>query len=83
MKRQNFDISLNGKVIAVCHTWNASIRKIENYVKIRAQSLDIEYELIDAHSEKNGSHHVRGHRTWRGSDAILRYEIALRAELQS
>ena len=77
--RRNFDISLDGRVVAVCYAWNACIRTIEKLIKLRAQSLGIEYRLVDSSSEKEGSHHVRGHRTWRGSDRTLRYVIALRA----
>ena len=39
MKRQYFDISLNGAVVATTFAWNAAIREIERLVRERAREV--------------------------------------------
>ena len=39
MKRQYFDISLNGAVVATTFAWNSAIREIERLVRERAREV--------------------------------------------
>lgn len=85
MKRQYFDISLNGAVVATTFAWNSAIRKIERLVLERSMSVAVEsgkgavYKLVDSHTEGPDKwHFTRGHRTWRSAHETLRYDIELR-----
>ena len=82
MKRQYFDISLNGAVVATTFAWNSAIRTIERLVRERSMSVAVEsrkdtaYKLVDSHTE--GPDFTRGHRTWQSPHETLRYDIKLR-----
>ena len=85
MKRQHFDISLNGTVVATTFAWNAAIRAIERLVWERARSVALEskkdavYKLVESHTEGPDKwHFTRGHRTWQSAHETLRYDIELR-----
>ena len=88
MKRQYFDISLNGAVVATTFAWNSAIRKIERLVLERSMSVAVEsrkdtaYKLVDSHTEGPDKwHFTRGHRTWRSAHETLRYDIELRGSI--
>lgn len=88
MKRQHFDISLNGAVVATTFAWNAAIRTIERLVRERARLVAVEgekdavYKLVESHSERPDKwHFTRGHRTWRSAHETLRYDIELRGSI--
>lgn len=88
MKRQHFDISLNGSVVATTFAWNAAIRAIESLVWERARSVALEskkdavYKLVESHTEGPDKwHFTHGHRTWRSAHETLRYDIALRGSI--
>ena len=89
MKRQYFDISLNGAVVATTFAWNSAIRKIERLVRERAREVagcsttyaqaNAAYTLVDSLSEGTDKwHFTRGHRTWQSPHETLRYDIKLR-----
>ena len=92
MKRQYFDISLNGTVVATTFAWNAAIRAIERMVRERAREVagcsttyaqaNAAYTLVDSHTEGPITLPLRepthGHRTWRSAHETLRYDIELR-----
>ena len=88
MKRQYFDISLNGSVVATTFAWNAAIRAIERLVRERARLVaeegkkDAVYKLVE--SDTSGPdkwHFTRGHRTWQSPHETLRYDIKLRGSI--
>lgn len=88
MKRQHFDISLNGSVVATTFAWNAAIRAIERLVRERARLVAIEgekdaiYRLVESHTEGPDKwHFTHGHRTWRSAYETLRYDIELRGSI--
>lgn len=64
MKRENFEIKLNGQVVAIKHKWNSSIREIERQVKEIARQGGTVYSLVDSSSVKEGFEHVMGTRVW-------------------
>lgn len=79
MKRQYFDISLNGAVVATTCAWNSAIRAIERLVRERSLSVAEVYKLVE--SDTSGPdkwHFTRGHRTWQSPHETLRYDIELR-----
>ena len=85
MKRQYFDIRLNGSVVATTFAWNAAIRAIERMVRERSVLVAVEsrkdavYKLVDSHTEGPDKwHFTHGHRTWRSAHETLRYDIELR-----
>ena len=85
VKRQYFDISLNGAVVATTFAWNSAIRTIERLVRERSMSVAVEsrkdtaYKLVDSHTEGPDKwHFTRGHRTWQSPHETLRYDIKLR-----
>ena len=57
MKRQHFDISLDGTVVATTFAWNAAIRAIERMVRERSVLVAVEsrkdavYKLVESHTE--------------------------------
>lgn len=92
MKRQYFDISLNGAVVATMFAWNSAIRKIERLVRERAREVagcsttyaqaNAAYTLVDSHTEGPDKwHFTRGHRTWQSPHETLRYDIKLRGSI--
>ena len=88
MKRQYFDISLNGSVVATTFAWNAAIRAIERLVRERARSVAVEgekgavYKLVESHTGGPDKwHFTHGHRTWRSAHETLRYDIELRGSI--
>ena len=88
MKRQYFDISLNGAVVATTFAWNSAIRKIERLVRERSVAVAVEsrvdtaYKLVDSHTEGPDKwHFTHGHRTWQSSHETLRYDIKLRGSI--
>lgn len=92
MKRQYFDISLNGAVVATTFAWNAAIRAIERLVRERAREVagcsttyaqaNAAYTLVDSHTEGPDKwHFTHGHRTWRSAHETLRYDIELRGSI--
>lgn len=90
MKRQYFDISLNGAVVATTFAWNAAIRAIERLVRERARLVAVEgekdtvYKLVESHTEGPDKwHFTHGHRTWRSAHETLRYGIKLRGSIPS
>ena len=65
MKRQYFDISLNGAVVATTFAWNSAIRTIERLVRERSVAVGGLYKLVDSLSEGTDKwHFTHGHRTW-------------------
>ena len=90
MKRQHFDISLNGSVVATTFAWNAAIRAIERLVRERARLVAVEggkdavYKLVESHTEGPDKwHFMRGYRTWRSPHETLRYDIELRGSIST
>ena len=84
MKRQHFDISLNGTVVATTFAWNSAIRAIESLVRERARlaAVDAVYKLVESHSEGPDKwHFTHGHRTWQSANETLRYDIKLRGSI--
>lgn len=91
MKRQHFDISLNGSVVATTFAWNAAIRTIERLVRERARLVAVEgekdavYKLVESHTEGPITlplrEPTRGHRTWQSPHETLRYDIELRGSI--
>lgn len=82
MKRQHFDISLNGSVVATTFAWNAAIRAIERLVRERSVAVGGVYKLVDSHTEGPDKwHFTRGHRTWQSPHETLRYDIKLRGSI--
>ena len=82
MKRQHFDISLNGAVVATTFAWNAAVRAIERLVRERARLVAVEYKLVESHTEGPDKwHFTRGHRTWQSPHETLRYDIKLRGSI--
>ena len=87
MKRQYFDISLNGAVVATAFAWNSGIRAIEELVRVRSRSLvtrggpPVIYNLVSSTSARDPNDKYRmlsGHRTWQSDTETLHYAIALR-----
>ena len=75
MKRQYFDISLNGAVVATTFAWNSAIRE-------RSVAVGGVYKLVDSLSEGPDKwHFTHGHRTWRSAHETLRYDIKLRGSI--
>ena len=75
MKRQYFDISLNGAVVATTFAWNSAIRE-------RSVAVGGVYKLVDSLSEGPDKwHFTSGHRTWRSALETLRYDIKLRGSI--
>ena len=92
MKRQYFDISLNGAVVATTFAWNSAIRTIERLVRERAREVagcsttyaqaNAAYTLVDSHTEGPDKwHFTHGHRTWQSPHETLRYDIKLRGSI--
>ena len=82
MKRQYFDISLNGAVVATTFAWNSAIRKIERLVLERSMAVGGVYKLVDSRSAGQDKwHFTRGHRTWQSPHETLRYNIELRGSI--
>lgn len=82
MKRQYFDISLNGAVVATTFAWNSAIRAIERLVRERSVAVGGVYKLVDSLSEGQDKwHFTRGHRTWQSLHETLRYDIKLRGSI--
>ena len=88
MKRQHFDISLNGSIVATTCAWNSAIRAIERLVRERSVAVaeeskkDAVYKLVE--SDTSGPdkwHFTRGHRTWQSPHETLRYDIKLRGSI--
>ena len=87
MKRQYFDISLGGSVIATTFAWNSSIRAIEKLVGMRSRSLaargglPVIYNLVSSISVRDPNDKYRmlsGYRTWQSDNETLHYVITLR-----
>ena len=76
-KRQNFEIKLNGELLATKHAWNASIRFIENYVKDKANESNTEYDLVEITGEKTVSGFYTGSRVWESKNNTLTFTINL------
>ena len=74
MKRQHFDISLNGTVVATTFAWNSAIRTIERLVREQSVAVGGIYKLVDSLSEGTDKWHF----TWRSAHETLRYDIKLR-----
>ena len=75
MKRQYFDISLNGAVVATTFAWNSAIRE-------RSVAVGGVYKLVDSLSEGPDKwHFTHGHRTWRSAHETLRFDIKLRGSI--
>lgn len=82
MKRQHFDISLDGTVVATTYAWNSAIRTIERLVRERSVAVGGVYKLVDSHTEGPDKwHFTRGHRTWQSPHETLRYDIKLRGSI--
>ena len=95
MKRQYFDISLNGTVVATTFTWNSAIRTIERLVRERSVAVGVVYKLVDSLTEGPDKwHFTHGHRTWQSPHETwthgrtirtpmptLRYDIKLRGSI--
>ena len=88
MKRQYFDISLNGAVVATTFAWNSAIRTIERLVRERSMSVAVEsrkdtaYKLVDSHTVGPDKwHFTHGHRTWQSPHETLQYDIKLRGSI--
>lgn len=94
MKRQYFDISLNGSIVATTYAWNSAIRTIERLVRERSVAVGGVYKLVDSRSEGPDKWHftrghyikcpqrfTRGHRTWQSAHETLRYDINLRGSI--
>ena len=82
MKRQHFDISLNGAVVATAYAWNSAIRTIERLVRERSVAVGGVYKLVDSHTGGLDKwHFTRGHRTWQSAHETLRYDINLRGSI--
>lgn len=69
MKREYFDIILNGSVVATRFAWNTAIRAVEQLVRERARKQGVVYRLVDSGS---------GYRTWQSAHETLQYTIKLR-----
>jgi hypothetical protein len=81
MKRQYFDISLNGSVVATAFAWNSAIRAIERLVHARVTGA---YKLISSASVRDPNDKYRmlsGHRTWQSDTETLHYTIVLRGSI--
>lgn len=82
MKRQYFDISLDGTVVATTYAWNSAIRTIERLVRERSVAVGGVYKLVDSRSEGPDKwHFTHGHRTWQSPHETLRYDINLRGSI--
>jgi hypothetical protein len=87
MKRQHFNISLNGSIVATTFAWNSAIRAIEELVRVRSRSRvtrggpPVVYNLVSSASVRDPNDKYRmlsGHRTWQSDTETLHYAIALR-----
>ena len=65
MKRQHFDIRLNGSVVATTFAWNAAIRAIERLVRERARLVAATDKKDDRWSRETAPPSTRG---WDASD---------------
>ena len=94
MKRQHFDISLNGAVVATTFAWNAAIREIERLVLERAREVagcsttyaqaNAAYTLVESHTEGPDKwHFTHGYCTWKSAHETLRYDIKLQGSIPS
>ena len=82
MKRQYFDISLNGSVVATTFAWNSAIRTIERLVRERSVAVGGVYKLVESHTDGPDKwHFTRGYRTRRSAHETLRYDIKLRGSI--
>ena len=86
MKRQYFDISLGGSVIATTFAWNSSIRAIEKRSRSLAArgGLPVIYNLVSSISVRDPNDKYRmlsGHRTWQSDTETLHYTIVLRGSI--
>ena len=78
MKRQNYQIKLNGYLITVKHAWNSSIREIEGLVSMIANSNKQTYSLVESQSIKGDYGLINGYRIWQGNNGNeLNFEISL------
>lgn len=76
-KRENFEIRLNGELLATKHAWNASRREVENLVKLVAQqreSLAYNQGMTGIEKDSYGNH-VKGCYVWLCAGMIFNYSI--------
>lgn len=85
MKRQYFDISLNGSVVATTFAWNSAVCVIERLVHARVlATTGAVYKLISSASVRDPNDKYRmlsGHRTWQSDTETLHYTIVLRGSI--
>ena len=77
MKRETFEIRVNGILIETRSKWNAATKAIESKIKEIAKSESQMYMLSDKESIKGEYGFVQGYRTWKGmkDGRILKFEI--------
>jgi hypothetical protein len=76
MKRETFEVKVNGVLIASKNAWNSSIKAIESKVNEIAESESTIYDLTDSKSVKDGFYFTSGYRIWTGRNGnVVKFEI--------
>lgn len=75
MKRENFNITLNGEHFGTRHTFNACTRSIVLAVRGIAKEREQTFHLVKQSGTKEGFGHVEGIRVWQSVDKILLFAI--------
>lgn len=78
MKSKNYQIHVNGELLATKHAWNSSCRFIEQHVGSVARQEQSEYNLVECTGEKDVQGFYKGVRLWVGNNGNkLHYTINL------
>jgi len=75
MKREIFEITLNGELVDTRSKWNAARRSIEKLAGDVARSRSQMFVLAESSSVKEGFGHVSGVFVWRSVDHQLEFKI--------
>lgn len=80
-KRKNFEIKLNGELVAVKHAWNSALKHIESVVAERAKTESVTYNycsVSDLVKDDRGNH-IKGNVIWTSYKTTLKFTIELTA----
>lgn len=68
MKRETYKITSNTGIETAKFKWNSAIRETESLIGAIAKDELANYKLVDSVSIKGDCGHVKGSRTWQGSN---------------
>lgn len=77
MKRKNFEITMNGKKLAISHTYNSAVKKVADLVGEIAKERGETFNLVDSSVSREGFCAVAGERVWISPKKALFFKINL------